>query len=162
VTASASTPPGGPWAHSANESGEWHALDDHLSSVGRLARTFAEPFGGGDLADLAGRWHDAGKYSKAFQAYISAQGAHDSHAGEAFRRIDHSSAGAQHAVASIPIVGHLLAYAIAGHHSGLLDERGEGPSLDARLTRHVEEWMQYVIAAKSRPARGERIETASG
>ena len=55
-------------------------------------------------------------------------------------RIDHSTAGAQHAVSRIGILGHLLAYAIAGHHSGLLDGRGPGSCLEVRLAKAVEPW----------------------
>ena len=52
----------------------------------------------------------------------------------------HSSAGAQHAVTHIDILGHLLAYSIAGHHSGLLDGRGSGSCLEARLAKTVAPW----------------------
>lgn len=37
---------------------EIHALEEHLRQVGRLARCFAEPFGGGTWAEPAGRWQD--------------------------------------------------------------------------------------------------------
>jgi len=55
-------------------------------------------------------------------------------------RTDHSTAGAQHAVGLFPIVGHLLAYAIASHHSGLLDGRSDGACLERRLRKKVESW----------------------
>lgn len=35
------------WAHSANAAGERHDLREHLESVARLARQFAEPVGAG-------------------------------------------------------------------------------------------------------------------
>ena len=42
---------------------EWQLLDEHLLNVAELARTFAEEFGAGEWAYLAGLWHDLGKYS---------------------------------------------------------------------------------------------------
>ncbi|MEK6967400.1 MAG: CRISPR-associated endonuclease Cas3'', partial [Nanoarchaeota archaeon] len=49
---------------------QWQKLDEHLKNVATLARQFAEPFGGGEWAELAGWLHDIGKYSKEFQKYI--------------------------------------------------------------------------------------------
>ena len=69
---------------------------------------------------LAGLWHDLGKFSHEFQSYL-AQAGSDSHTGEMQRRVDHSTAGARHAVERFPPSGHFLAYGIAGHHTGLLD-----------------------------------------
>ncbi|GBE31717.1 MAG TPA: HD domain-containing protein [Nitrospirae bacterium] len=37
---------------------EWQLLDEHLLNVAELARTFAEEFGAGEWAYLAGLWHD--------------------------------------------------------------------------------------------------------
>ena len=37
---------------------EWQRLDEHLRNVAELARQFAEPFGSGDFAYVAGLWHD--------------------------------------------------------------------------------------------------------
>ena len=67
---------------------------------------------------LTGIWHDLGKFAPAWQIYLSSKA--DPHAGEVSGKVDHSTAGAQQAV-KIQILGHLLAYPIAGHHSGLLD-----------------------------------------
>jgi CRISPR-associated endonuclease/helicase Cas3 len=69
---------------------------------------------------LAGLWHDLGKFSQEFQTYIAKAGG-DSHAGESQGKVDHSTAGAQHAIKTFGPLGHWLAYGIAGHHSGLLD-----------------------------------------
>lgn len=49
---------------------EMHPLEHHLRAVGRLAATFAEPFQGQAWAELAGLWHDLGKYRAGFQKYI--------------------------------------------------------------------------------------------
>ena len=39
---------------------EWQPLEDHLRKVAEMARGFAEPFGGGDWAYLAGLWQYRG------------------------------------------------------------------------------------------------------
>lgn len=88
------------------------------------------------LGYVAGRWHDLGKFSEAFQQYLrSAAG--DSHQGESTGKVDHSSAGAQHAMASLPTpLNAMVAYAIAGHHAGLLDGlNGRRACLKARLRK---------------------------
>lgn len=115
------------------------SLPDHLHGVATLARDFGSAFGAGELTSLAGLWHDLGKYSDAFQDYLAQSHDPDPHVADA-TRVDHSTAGAQHAVEAIDIVGHLLAYAIAGHHSGLLDAISGGACLDARLKKTVEPW----------------------
>jgi hypothetical protein len=49
---------------------EWQLLDDHLEATADLAEKFASSFAPG-WGRLAGLWHDAGKYQKAFQRYIA-------------------------------------------------------------------------------------------
>ncbi|MGC8724384.1 MAG: CRISPR-associated endonuclease Cas3'', partial [Acidobacteriota bacterium] len=61
------------YAHTPNEEGQWHKLTDHLRGVAERARGFGDQFGVGDWAELAGWWHDLGKGSHAFQAYLKAQ-----------------------------------------------------------------------------------------
>lgn len=60
-------------AHAAkDEQGEWresHDLETHLIGVAALAADFAKTFGP-EWAELAGRWHDLGKYQPRFQHYI--------------------------------------------------------------------------------------------
>ena len=147
MISSAAPPPGGPWAHSANAAGEWHDLHQHLESVAGLARNFAEAFGASNWGYAAGLWHDLGKYSAAFQGYLRSSAGSDYHVEEAAEghggpapRTDHTTAGAQHVVAAVPVLGHLLAYAISGHHSGLLDAISEGACLERRLRKKVEPW----------------------
>ena len=55
------------YAHSANVQGERHLLVDHLRNVAKIARELASPFGGGDIAFLAGLWHDVGKADPLWQ-----------------------------------------------------------------------------------------------
>ncbi len=40
---------------------EWHLLDEHLKGTAELAKLFADTFGSGKWAYLAGLWHDIGK-----------------------------------------------------------------------------------------------------
>ena len=84
---------------------------------------------------LAGLWHDLGKFSLDWQRYLS--GKSDAHRDEVAERVDHSTAGAQYAVGTGNILGHLLAFSIAGHHSGLLDAISENACLEKRITKQV-------------------------
>jgi CRISPR-associated endonuclease/helicase Cas3 len=81
---------------------------------------------------IAGLWHDLGKFSEEFQNYLSMAGG-DSHRGETLGRVDHSTAGAQHAVKTLGVIGHWLSYGIAGHHSGLPDGESNHSCLRKRL-----------------------------
>jgi CRISPR-associated endonuclease/helicase Cas3 len=102
-----------------------HPLAAHLSKVAALAAQFAQPIGA-DFAYLAGLWHDLGKYRKAFQEgrlglKNGAIPAADCHI-ESKTRVSHSHAGALYAIEQLgPQLGRILAYVIAGHHSGLPD-----------------------------------------
>ena len=62
-----------------DESWQMHLLDNHLKSVAALARRFAQSFGTGEWAYLAGLWHDLGKYSKEFQNMIRSASGFDAH-----------------------------------------------------------------------------------
>ena len=123
-----------------NSNGEWitHSLEDHLHEVGRIAGEMANCFGGADWARLAGLWHDLGKYRRAFQSYIGKASGYDpeAHIEQGQGRVDHSTAGAIHAVDFNKGAGQFLAYLIAGHHAGLPDwdtaEAG-GAALSTRL-----------------------------
>ena len=138
-----------------------HRLDDHLRSVERLAGAFADKFGARDFGRLAGRWHDLGKFQPAFQAYIRRDSGFDPEAHQQDSvpgRVDHSSAGALHAVAHLgrngnrgAAIGRLLAYVIAGHHTGLPDwsqADGGAGSLEVRL-RERGELLEATTAAPS-------------
>ncbi|MFO1350396.1 MAG: CRISPR-associated endonuclease Cas3'' [Gammaproteobacteria bacterium] len=104
--------------------GDWeeHKLDEHLREVGKLAADFAESFGSGDWAYLAGLWHDLGKYRPAFQRYIRGASGYYAHIETASGKVDHSTAGALYAISQLDgIRARILAYLIAGHHAGLAD-----------------------------------------
>lgn len=127
-------------------------LDDHLRGVGAVASRFGSAFGASEWAHLAGLWHDVGKYSEAFQSYLAAALEPDPHTAETVGKIDHSTAGAQHAAARFEILGHILAYVISGHHSGLLDAIGPGACLNARLAKEIEPWDDAPASIAEQPA----------
>ena len=121
-------------------SGRTHGLDEHLAVVGELAAKFASTFGATDWAQLAGRWHDLGKYREGFQKYIRQTSDPDAHIEGKVGGRDktHSAAGALHAMQAFAsrfgpsgeTAARLLAYVIAGHHAGLADWTA---GLDSRL-----------------------------
>jgi len=88
---------------------EWEPLADHLRDVATLAKEFADRFGAGEWGYLAGLWHDIGKYQKAFQRRLRDRSIHAPHAG----------VGAALAFQQDRQRGAPLAFAIAGHHTGL-------------------------------------------
>jgi len=49
---------------------KWQRLEEHLENVAELAAKFARPFGGQEWAYLAGRNHDLGKATPAWQAWL--------------------------------------------------------------------------------------------
>ena len=124
-----------PIAHvRSNKSGkfELHDLAAHLRGVAGLGRQFAEIFGSAEWAELAGLWHDLGKYRGRFQRYIvQASGCDpDAHIEGKPGKSPHSTAGAVLACDKLGKQGRVLAYLIAGHHAGLADWHG---SLEVRL-----------------------------
>jgi len=120
-----------------NPDGMWneHFLDEHLRGVAGLAADFAAEFDSSDWAQLAGLWHDLGKYRQAFQRYIKSASGYDAeaHLEGAKGRVDHSTAGAIHACVELGVHGRILAYLIAGHHAGLPDWHTGGAALSMRL-----------------------------
>lgn len=106
----------------ATASGGWHLLGDHLRAVGDLASEFAAPFGGQQLAGLAGYLHDGGKAVDEVQRRFRAIGFPD---GQRRERL-----GVPHKVEGAMLLASLLggrhgALALAGylmnmgHHSGI-------------------------------------------
>ena len=113
----------------------------HLNKVAYWTASFAAAIfpSGPDLEParqwgyLAGLWHDLGKFAPEWQAYLASKA--DPHQAEISGKLDHATAGAKHAVESHPLLGHLLAYPISGHHSGLLDAVSNYACLDSRLKK---------------------------
>lgn len=114
-----------PFAHSKDgrQQFEWQRLDCHLEKVASRAATFAATFEASSWARLIGLWHDLGKYSPDFQKYIRASS--EAHLEGKLGRVDHSTAGALHALSRFGKLGRILAYCIAGHHAGLPDWQSE-------------------------------------
>jgi len=93
-------------------------LADHLAAVARRAESFAGAFELGAAGTAAGRLHDIGKSSLAFQAYLCAA----ADTSLRMRGPDHSTAGAREAQRLYPgSLGQILAFLVAGHHAGLAD-----------------------------------------
>lgn len=117
--------------------GRWieHFLEEHLLAVAVLAAEFASVFNSQDWARLSGLWHDIGKFREKFQKYIKSVSGYDAeaHIEGAPGRVDHSTAGAIHAIEKLGIYGRIIAYLIAGHHAGLPDWNGESTSLFQRM-----------------------------
>ena len=147
-----------------NKNGEWnkHLLEEHLRDVAVMAANFAADFESADWASVAGLWHDLGKYSTEFQQYIRSVSGYDAHI-EAPGRVDHSTAGALHAVRHFGQHGRILAYLIAGHHAGLPDWSAAdtgGKALSMRLgteqnyllDRIPEQTIPQEILMQSKPA----------
>ena len=129
--------------------GGWvrHELQDHLNGVAKLASGFADCFGSGPWAELAGRVHDLGKFRKAFQAMIAAKSGYDpeAHIEGLPGRVDHSTAGGVLAVDRLGPPGRIIAYLVAGHHAGLPDWKGGQRGLDQRLSQRG--LMEEALAA---------------
>lgn len=127
------------YAHSleGRDPGDWEPLEDHLRRVAELAAKFTAKWGAGEWGSLAGWWHDLGKYSIKFQNMLLSANGFEAHleVEDDSRRVDHSTAGAIHAVNRSKQVGRLLAYCIAGHHAGLPDFGVGRSELEGRISR---------------------------
>jgi CRISPR-associated endonuclease/helicase Cas3 len=144
----------------------WQFLEDHLRQTAETARLFANAFDAGDWAYLAGLWHDMGKYSQDFQQLLIDSQVDDTTAKKHNRRVNHSTAGALHAVERFGMAGRIFAYLIAGHHAGMpdwtADESGNA-ALSIRLkdTAFLEAIRSAIpndimnhLLPKQRPAKG--------
>lgn len=115
-----------------------HPRHGHLNKVAwRTARFASEMFSSNsssssawDWGCIAGLWHDLGKFDPKWQTYLKAKAL-----GAPVETVDHSTAGAKHAVSRHSVLGHLLAYLIAGHHGGLLDAESAGACQRHRLEK---------------------------
>lgn len=116
------------YAHSRPEGSAlpWQELSEHLHEVARLAKAFA-PKQLGDLARVAGLWHDVGKFNPAFQRYIrrNPELSNDDSSKLDDTRVPHSAAGAALALERMPgmVSGQMLALVLAAHHGALKPAR---------------------------------------
>ena len=122
----------GYYAHTTNnlDKSDWQTVKEHLVETAILSEKFAEKFNQKNLGYLAGLYHDLGKYSEKFQKRLEGDSS----------RVDHSTAGAKKVFEKFNTIGKIiLAYSIAGHHSGLLDTNG----LEDRLNSKIEDYSAY-------------------
>ena len=100
------------YAKSPNSQRHRETVKEHLQNVAALAREYGEPLGLGEAAELAGRIHDFGKYSSAFQDVL-----------KGLRTgIDHAIGGAcflEGCYRGNPGVRPVVE-AVNGHHDGLV------------------------------------------
>lgn len=118
------------------DTSRWELLLDHIRRVSQLCGEFAKPFQAENWGRLAGLWHDLGKYTDAFQDYLLTSNGFEAHI-EQVSRVDHATAGAQHAEKRFGRMGRILAYVIAGHHAGLANATGGRSSMAERLDKIV-------------------------
>lgn len=113
-------------------------VKEHCENTAALCKEFSIP----ELEELMyvmGLLHDIGKYQKSFQKRIS---------GSAIR-VEHSICGAKEAkVWYHDAAALILAFCIAGHHSGIPDggvynDTPDMPSLYGRLKRETEDYSAY-------------------
>ncbi|MBE6085437.1 MAG: CRISPR-associated helicase Cas3' [Selenomonas ruminantium] len=119
-------------AHRDAENGREQLLIEHLHGVSDKAGAFAAEFGEEASGRLVGLYHDIGKYSQEFQAYLRQGGG---------RKFDHSTAGALELMKRKSPLSIPAAFCVAGHHSGLLNggnakaDTEESRSLCGRLKK---------------------------
>lgn len=128
---------------------EWERLSEHEALVSKFTESFLRRINP-DFADwgsLLGKWHDIGKYSNEFQAYLESANSIDVHQSEVLGRVDHSTAAAQLANGKPSPFGKLIAYIFAGHHAGLPDwdvDTGRA-GLKQRLSNdQIPRWFDYA------------------
>jgi CRISPR-associated helicase Cas3/CRISPR-associated endonuclease Cas3-HD len=127
-------------AHKA-EDGRTQPFFEHAQSVAALAARFSAEFNGQEQAHIAGLLHDIGKCSPAGQARL--KGSEE--------RVEHAAAAAEVLGADMrknPFA-YLLAYCVAGHHTGLPDggvttDTDDRPTLCAKLKRQKKRNYDYA------------------
>lgn len=132
------------YAHSNDDDkSKWELLADHLNNVANKMHEFCNEFGFSELGKNAGYLHDIGKYQKSFQDKINGKNI----------QVEHSICGAKESLNIFTkpcdiLSRQIIAYAIAGHHSGLPDcgtetDIEQKPTLLARLRRKTEDYSAY-------------------
>ena len=97
-------------------------LKNHLENVSNSGAVFGKSFGEQELCSLIGYYHDIGKYSSAFQAYLRKPKDKQIRGS-----VDHSTPGLQYTLKAkatnqmISMEKLVAAFSIAGHHGGIPD-----------------------------------------
>ncbi|WP_438395047.1 CRISPR-associated endonuclease Cas3'' [Caballeronia sp. DA-9] len=140
-------------AHSTSspDESDWQTLPDHLNAVGKLAGQSARHFGAAVLAETAGKLHDLGKYTDAYQQRIRGGPC-----------VDHATWGAKVACERYGALGRMLAYGIAGHHAGMANgcNPGTRTPLDGRLAADLPVLFNDYMKDLTLPAAKEMEPTA--
>jgi CRISPR-associated endonuclease/helicase Cas3 len=128
------------YAHSlpGHPQDEWQPLEKHLRDVAGKAAQFASAFASERHGHLAGIWHDLGKYLCDFQERLK---------GRAIK-VDHAAVGAALAMKRNRPNGFPVAFAIAGHHSGLPNLKTSGQDMPTPLderVRRVQETLREAL-----------------
>ena len=125
-------------AHINEYSGQVQSVKEHSENTARLCREFSVA----ELEDFMyalGLQHDIGKYQQSFQKRIRG----------ASVRVEHSGCGALAAEEQYPVpMSLMMAYCIAGHHSGIPDggfanDTADVTTLAGRLKRNFEDFSTY-------------------
>lgn len=104
------------YAHTPVGGSNWHDLVSHLNQTAERARENAAKFSAGELAYLAGLWHDLGKFNSEFQYYLrNCEKAKREDGTAPAKGVPHAVYGAIMAADSL----QALASIIYGHHAGL-------------------------------------------
>jgi len=119
----------------------WQPLQVHLENVSDKAAAFAEAFHAKEWGKVAGLWHDLGKGTLPWQAYLRhANGILDEFAEFYEGHPFHAIIGAQGIYECSKEAGKLIAYCIAGHHGGLPNWSDEPcRALEAHLKKPIPE-----------------------
>lgn len=138
----------------------WEPLSIHLDKVSQSAADFADAFGALLWGDVLGQCHDLGKLSNEFQRYLHDAGMKSVDAGAEDdadthtpgKRVDHSTFGARFVEKHVGgIAGQLLAFCVAGHHTGLPDETSNDDLGGRSTLRYKLDSTQYPIAHAEAP-----------
>jgi CRISPR-associated endonuclease/helicase Cas3 len=135
---------------------DWESLADHLCKVEDSASAFAGAFGASAWGRALGRCHDLGKLSEEFQHYLRKPETESADAGaeteQSKDRVDHSTFGARFVAETLgKIPGQLLAFCIAGHHTGLPDETSSDDAAQRSTLRYKLDPLKYSIPAVAKP-----------
>lgn len=121
------------YGRSTNGGEPYQYLLTHLTEVSNLMGDYCEKFTIREIGEICGMLHDIGKYSSDFQRRIRGENIQTDHA-TAGAKLVFEHAKTESSISSIAY--YLLAYVIAGHHSGLLDmgnPNADGATLHQRL-----------------------------